>query len=64
MFQINELSATFNEWLEQITEKALITDTDQINEQQLRQIILRATLIDYMRSAIAETTSSRVKSSD
>jgi uncharacterized membrane protein YccC len=64
MFQINQLSATFNEWLEQITEKALITDTDQINEQQLRQIILRATLIDYMRSAIAETTSSRVKSSD
>lgn len=64
MLLINKLSATFNEWLEQITEEALITDADQVNEQQLRQIILRATLIDYMRSAVAETTSSRVKSTD
>jgi hypothetical protein len=64
MLQINKLSVTFNEWLEQITEEALITEADQINEQQLRQIILRATLIDYMRSAVAETTSSRVKSTD
>jgi hypothetical protein len=62
MQEIKKLTQNFNQWLEQTTEETLATENQQINEQRLRQIILRVTLIDYIRSAIVETTSSRTKS--
>ena len=62
MLEINKLSQDFSQWLEQITEGTLATKSRIINKQQLRQIILRATLIDYIRSAILETTSTQIKS--
>ena len=57
-----DLSRNFSQWLELTTEGTLSTDNKQINKQQLRQIILRMTLIDYIRSAIIEATSTRSKS--
>ena len=62
MQEIKKLTQNFSQWLEQTTEETLATENQQINEQRLRQIILRVTLIDYIRSAIVETTSSRTKS--
>ena len=62
MQEIKKLTQNFSQWLEQTTEEMLATENQQINEQRLRQIILRVTLIDYIRSAIVETTSSRTKS--
>ena len=62
MHEIKKLTQNFSQWLEQTTEETLATENQQINEQRLRQIILRVTLIDYIRSAIVETTSSRTKS--
>ena len=62
MQEIKKLTQNFSQWLEQTTEETLATKNQQINEQRLRQIILRVTLIDYIRSAIVETTSSRTKS--
>ena len=60
--EIKKLSQNFSQWLEQTTQETLATENQQINEQRLRQIILRVTLIDYIRSAIVEITSSRIKS--
>ena len=62
MQEIKKLTQNFSQWLEQTTEETLATENQQINEQRLRQIIRRVTLIDYIRSAIVETTSSRTKS--
>jgi hypothetical protein len=62
MQEIKKLTQNFSQWLEQTTEETLATENQQINEQRLRQIILRVTLIDYIRSAIVEATSSRIKS--
>ena len=62
MLEIKTLSQDFNQWLEQTTEETFTTDIKQISKQQLRQIILRVTLIDYIRSAIAEATSPHSKS--
>ena len=62
MQEIKKLTQNFSQWLEQTTEETLATENQQINEQRLRQIILRVTLIDYIRSAIVETTYSRTKS--
>ena len=62
MQEIKKLSQNFSQWLEQTTQETLATENQQINEQRLRQIILRVTLIDYIRSAIVEITSSRIKS--
>ena len=62
MQEIKKLTQNFSQWLEQTTEETLATENQQINEQRLRQIILRVTLIDYIRSAIVEATSSRTKS--
>ena len=62
MQEIKKLTQNFSQWLEQTTEETLATENQQINEQRLRQIIIRVTLIDYIRSAIVETTSSRTKS--
>ena len=62
MQEIKKLTQNFSQWLEQTTEETLATENQQINEQRLRQIILRVTLIYYIRSAIVETTSSRTKS--
>ena len=62
MQEIKKLTQNFSQWLEQTTEETLATENQQINEQRLRQIILMVTLIDYIRSAIVETTSSRTKS--
>ena len=61
MLAIKNLSCSFREWLEQTTEGTLAADNKQISKQQLRQIILRATLIDYIRSAIIEATSTPSK---
>ena len=62
MLEIKTLSQDFNQWLEQTTEETFTTDIKQISKQQLRQIILRVTLIDYIRSAIVEATSPHSKS--
>ena len=62
MLEINKLSQGFSQWLEHITEATLASKSRLVNKQQLRQIILRATLIDYIRSAISETTSTQIKS--
>ena len=62
MLEIKILSQDFNQWLEQTTEGTFATDIKQISKQQLRQIILRMTLIDYIRSAIVEATSPHSKS--
>ncbi len=62
MLEINKLSQGFSQWLEHITEATLASKSRLVNKQQLRQIILRATLIDYIRSAISETTSTEIKS--
>ena len=61
MLEIKNLLQDFSQWLEQTTEETLSTDNKLISKQQLRQIILRATLIDYIRSAIVEATSSQHK---
>ena len=61
MLEIKNLSKDFNQWLEQTTEETLSTDSKLASKQWLRQIILRATLIDYIRSAIVEATSSYYK---
>lgn len=57
MTYIRSLSQDFESWLEQTTDKTLSVDVQQINKQQLTRIILRVTLIDFMRSAIVEATS-------
>ncbi len=62
LIAMKDLSRDFSQWLELTTEGTLSTDNKQINNQQLRQIILRMTLIDYIRSAIIEATSTRSKS--
>ena len=62
MLEIKTLSQDFNQWLEQMTEVTFTTDIKQISKQQLRQIILRMTLIDYIRSVIVEATSPHSKS--
>ena len=62
MQEIKKLTQNFSQWLEQTTEETLATENQQINEQRLRQNIIRVTIIDYIRSAIVETTSSRTKS--
>ena len=61
MLKIKNLSQDFSQWLEQTTEGTLATDYKHISKQQLRQIILRMTLIDYIRSAIVEATSPHSK---
>ena len=58
ILEIKNLSQDFNQWLEQTTEETLSIESKLISKQRLRQIILRATLIDYIRSAIVEATSS------
>ena len=62
MLEIKTLSQGFSQWLEQTTEGTLAADNKQLSKQQLRQIILRVTLIDYIRSAIVEVTSPRSQS--
>ena len=62
MLEIKTLTQDYNQWLEQTTEGTFTTDIKQISKQQLRQIILRVTLIDYIRSAIVEATSPHSKS--
>ena len=62
MLEIKNLSRDFSQWLEHMIEENLSTVSKQINRQQLREIILKMTLIDYIRSAIAEATSPRSKS--
>lgn len=62
MLKIKNLSQDFSQWLEHTTEGNLATDNKQTSKQQLRQIILRMTLIDYIRSAIVEATSPQSKS--
>ena len=57
MLAIKNLSRNFSQWLEQTTGGTLVADNKRISKQQLRQIILRATLIDHIRSAIIEATS-------
>ena len=62
MLEIKNLSRDFSQWLEHTIEENLSTVSKQINKQQLREIILKMTLIDYIRSAIVEATSPRSKS--
>ena len=62
MLEIKALTQNYNQWLEQTTEGTFTTDIKQMSKQQLRQIILRVTLIDYIRSAIVEATSPHSKS--
>ncbi len=61
MLEIKTLSQDFSQWLEQMTERAFTTHRKDLSEQQLRQVILRASLIDYIRSAIVEATSTHIK---
>ena len=62
MIAIKDLSRNFSQWLEQTTEGTISADDKHLNKQQLRQIILRMTLIDYIRSAIIEAISTHSKS--
>ena len=62
MIAIKDLSRDFSQWLEQTTEGTISADDKHLNKQQLRQIILRMTLIDYIRSAIIEAISTHSKS--
>ena len=62
MIAIKDLSRGFSQWLEQTTEGTISADDKHLNKQQLRQIILRMTLIDYIRSAIIEAISTHSKS--
>ena len=62
MITIKDLSRDFSQWLEQTTEGTISADDKHLNKQQLRQIILRMTLIDYIRSAIIEAISTHSKS--
>ena len=62
MIAIKDLSRDFSQWLEQTTEGTISADDKHLNKQQLRQVILRMTLIDYIRSAIIEAISTHSKS--
>ena len=57
MLKIKNLSCDYGQWLEQTTHDHLATEHSQISKQRFRQIILRVTLIDYIRSAIIEAVS-------
>ncbi len=57
MLKIKNLSCDYSQWLEQTTYDHLATELSQISKQRFRQIILRVTLIDYIRSAIIEAVS-------
>ncbi|WP_115071743.1 FUSC family protein [Synechococcus sp. UW179B] len=57
MLKIKNLSCDYGQWLEQTTHDHLANEHSQISKQRLRQIILRVTLIDYIRSAIIEAVS-------
>ena len=54
--EINDLSLSSNQWLDQALEKTLSTGKSDFSKQQLQQIMLRVSLIDYIRSAIIEAT--------
>ena len=54
--EINALSLSTNQWLDQALEKTLSTGKSDFSKQQLQQIMLRVSLIDYIRSAIIEAT--------
>ena len=54
--EINALSLSSNQWLDQALEKTLSTGKSDFSKQQLQQIMLRVSLIDYIRSAIIEAT--------
>ena len=57
MLKIKNLSCDYGQWLEQTPHDHLANEHSQISKQRFRQIILRVTLIDYIRSAIIEAVS-------
>ncbi len=54
--EINRLSSASNQWLDHALAETLTTIDSEVSNQQLKHITHRISLIDYIRSAIIEAT--------
>jgi len=62
--EIKHSCLSTRQWIEQVSEQTIKANKNLISQQQLRQLVVRNSLIDHIRSALLETCSSAPRLSD